>query len=117
MNQHLMQDLQALKKKIDLVAFIRSHGIELKQQGKNFIGCCPFHQDKTPSLSVTPQKQLWNCFGACNQGGDIINWIMKFRGVSNKHAIEMLKEQKLSTLITSKPLKLSQSLKLGLRQL
>jgi DNA primase len=65
--------------------------VELKRQGKDLFGRCPFHDDRTPSLSVSPETNLWHCLGACNSGGDVIAWVMKTRGVSFRHAVELLK--------------------------
>ena len=95
------QELEQLKRDIDLATLIRSKGIELKQHGKDLIGLCPFHNDKNPSLVVTPSKNLWNCLGACDTGGSTIDWIMKAEGVSFRHAVEILRSGKASTLIQS----------------
>ena len=54
------------------------------------IGRCPFHEDKTPSLVVTPAKNLWHCLGACQAGGTVIDWVMRAEGVSFRHAVELL---------------------------
>lgn len=95
------QELTRLKHDIDLAALIRSKGIELKPHGKDLIGLCPFHNDKEPSLIVTPNKNLWNCLGACNIGGSTIDWIMKAEGVSFRHAVEILRKGDAATLISS----------------
>src|SRR5262249_47347955 len=55
------------------------------------MGLCPFHEDKTASLSVTPEKNLWHCLG-CGVGGGPIDWVMKRNGVSFRHAVELLRE-------------------------
>ena len=62
-------EIEAVKRGVDLVALIRSSGVELKRKGKDFIGRCPFHDDKSPSLVVSPEKGLWNCLGACRNNG------------------------------------------------
>ncbi len=95
-------DLDRLKADLDLAALIRAKGIELKPHGTaDLIGRCPFHNDKTPSLVVTPSKGLWHCLGACQAGGDILSWIMKAEGVSFRHAVELLREGKAATLLSS----------------
>jgi DNA primase len=66
-------------------------GIELKRQGVELVGRCPFHDDHTPSLVVSPKTNLWHCMGACNVGGSTIDWVMKTRGVSFRHAVELLR--------------------------
>jgi DNA primase len=73
----------------DLVALIRSRGIELKKKGKGYVGLCPFHEDKDPSLSVNPAKNLWQCFG-CGIGGDAIRFVELFDKVSFPEAVAKL---------------------------
>ncbi len=67
----------------------------LQNHGKNFVGRCPFHDDKTPSLVVTPGKNLWHCMGACQTGGSAIDFVMKKEGVSLREAILRLEEKNL----------------------
>jgi len=55
--------LERLKREVDLAELVRSSGVKLRQHGKDLLGLCPFHNDKEPSLVVTPQKNLWNCLG------------------------------------------------------
>ncbi len=62
--------------------------IELKQRGSNFMGCCPFHNEKTPSLSVNPAKGIFKCFG-CGKGGNAIEFIKEHEGVDFKEAVEI----------------------------
>jgi DNA primase len=52
---------------------------------------CPFHDDREPSLVVSPKKNLWHCLGACQAGGTVIDWVMKAEGVSFRHAVELLR--------------------------
>lgn len=86
-------ELEQLKREISLVALVQSYGITLKQQGQDFIGRCPFHDDATPSLSITPAKNLWHCQGACNMGGSNIDWVMKIEKVGFRRAVEILRER------------------------
>jgi DNA primase len=56
--------INALKESVDLTAVIQSYGIDLKKSGTSYKGFCPFHEDtKSPSLSITPSENLWQCFG------------------------------------------------------
>ena len=57
------------------------------------LGLCPFHDDHEPSLVVSPKKNLWHCLGACQTGGSVIDWVMKSRGVSFRHAVELLRNE------------------------
>ena len=84
-------ELERLKTEVSTERLIEASGIELKRGGKDLLGRCPFHADETASLVVTPAKNLWHCFG-CGVGGGPIDWVMKQRGVSFRHAVELLRE-------------------------
>ena len=70
---------------------VEASGVELKRGGKDMLGRCPLHEDDTASLVVSPAKNLWHCFG-CGAAGGPIDWVMKTRGVSFRHAVELLRE-------------------------
>jgi DNA primase catalytic core len=72
-----------------------ARGIKLHRHGADLLGLCPFHDDKNPSLVITPAKNLWHCLGACNEGGTVIDWVMKANGISFRHAVELLREDHL----------------------
>ena len=76
-------------KAFPVVDLIQSRGIEVKKQGSNFLCLCPFHSDTNPSLSINPEKNLFNCFG-CGTGGDAIEFFMKFDRVSFGEAVGVL---------------------------
>ncbi len=86
------ETIEEMKRSVDLVALVRGHGVELKRSGKNWKGCCPFHDDNDPSLVITPHKHLWNCLG-CDAGGDAYQWVMKADKVSFRRAHEILSER------------------------
>jgi len=94
-------ELESLKKDIDLAALVRAKGVDLKPHGKDLLGLCPFHDDKEPSLVVTPSKNLWHCLGACQTGGDVIQWVQQAEGISFRHAVELLRDGHASRIITS----------------
>jgi len=71
------QELIRLKQEISLQRIVESAGIALKRHGADLLGLCPFHDDKTPSLVITPKTNLWHCLGACQMGGSVIDWVMK----------------------------------------
>jgi DNA primase len=85
-------DLQRLKDEISVQRLIEASGVELKKLGKDIAGKCPFHADDTASLVITPSKNLWHCFG-CQVGGGVVDWVMKLKGVSFRHAVELLKDE------------------------
>ena len=84
-------ELERLKREIPVARLVAGFGIELKRHGANLIGRCPFHDDRTPSLVVTPETNLWHCMGRCNTGGSVIDWVMRTQGVGFRHAVELLR--------------------------
>jgi DNA primase catalytic core len=83
-------EIERLKDEVSVERLVEASGVELKKAGKDMLGRCPFHDDAEASLVVTPAKNLWHCFG-CQVGGGPIDWVMKSRGVSFRHAVELLK--------------------------
>ena len=71
--------IERIKQTVPIERLCRRYNIELKAQGKNLVGTCPFHADDTPSFIVTPEKNLWHCMGACDEGGNVFNLVMKTR--------------------------------------
>jgi hypothetical protein len=108
-------DIERLKQTIALERLAEARGIELKRHGADLIGRCPFHDDKTPSLVITPAKNLWHCLGACQAGGTVIDWVMKAEGVSFRHAVELLQnDYSPSAAVESSPAKRSTVKKLAM---
>jgi len=81
--------IETIKRNVDLVALVRSRGIELKKNGKSYHGLCPFHKDTHPSLSINPDKNLWQCFG-CGTAGDVIRFVEMMDKVDFKTAVKIL---------------------------
>ena len=96
--------INRIKSDVSLIRLVESSGVALKPHGKDFIGRSPFHDDKTPSLVVSPETNLWNCLGACQTGGSVIDWVIKTQGVSFRHAVEILRDD-IPSLAASKPVK------------
>jgi DNA primase catalytic core len=105
-------EIERLKKEVSVQRLAQARGIELKRHGENWLGRCPFHDDKTPSLSITPEKNLWHCLGACQAGGGPIDWVMRANGVSFRHAVELLRADASLAAGTGEPVKLSRTRKL-----
>jgi len=84
-------DLDQVKRQTDLLALVRSRGIELAKHGtKDFIGRCPFHDDQNkPNFIVSPAKGLWHCM-ACGKAGNVIQFVQQHDGVSFRHAFDLL---------------------------
>jgi DNA primase catalytic core len=82
--------VERLKEEISVQRLAEARGVVLEKRGADLHGRCPFHDDRTPSLVITPAKNLWHCLGACQTGGSVIDWVMKAEGVSFRHAVELL---------------------------
>ena len=82
------QAVEQIKNSLDIVDVI-SRYVVLKKTGRNFQGLCPFHNEKTPSFVVTPDKQIFKCFG-CGEGGDVFTFLMK---INNQNFTEVIEEQ------------------------
>ena len=91
MARYTDEELNHLKSNISLLRLAESQGYALKKESKDYVMCCPSHDDKTPSLKITPVKNLFHCFG-CGAGGSVIDWVIKTQGVSFRHAVELLKD-------------------------
>jgi DNA primase catalytic core len=84
-------ELDHLKATVSVQRLVEAKGVTLTRHGADLHGRCPFHDDRTPSLVVSPAKNLWHCLGACQTGGSAIDWVMKAEGVSFRHAVELLR--------------------------
>lgn len=80
--------IEQIRSSSDIVGIIEEH-VPLKRSGKNYIGLCPFHPEKTPSFSVSPEKQIYHCFG-CGEGGNVFSFLMKFNNLSFPEAATQL---------------------------
>ncbi len=88
--------IEALKARLDIVDVVGSY-IELKKAGGNFKAPCPFHDEKSPSFVVSPQKQIFHCFG-CGAGGDAVKFVMEYEKLNYPEALEKLAESYNFTL-------------------
>jgi len=84
--------IEEIKEKLDIIEFIGQF-VELKKSGRNFKGLCPFHQEKSPSFVVSPDRQIWHCFGTCGIGGDVITFKMKWENLTFYEALRELADQ------------------------
>jgi DNA primase len=82
--------IQSLLGRVDIVDVVDRH-VKLKKSGANFSACCPFHNEKTPSFTVSPSKQFYHCFG-CGAHGNAIGFLMEYSGLAYPEAIRALAE-------------------------
>lgn len=80
----------AVLERADIVEIVEESGVELKRQGRRMVACCPFHSEKTPSFHVDAARGTWHCFGACQTGGNVIDFVMKKEMVSYPEAVTKL---------------------------
>ncbi len=86
------EDKERVRQAIDIVQLV-GETVELRQRGREFWGCCPFHHEKTPSFKVDPATGLWHCFGACSEGGDVFKYVMKRENLSFPDSIRYLADR------------------------
>lgn len=91
-----MDDVEAIKQKINIVDLISEY-LPLKKAGVNFKTLCPFHNEKTASFVVSPERQIWHCF-SCQKGGDMFTFLIEKEGMEFKEALEMLAKKAGVTL-------------------
>ncbi len=83
-----MTDTQAIKDRLDIVQIIGEY-VRLKKAGINYKANCPFHNEKSPSFMVQPEKQFWHCFG-CAKGGDVFSFLQEMEGIDFSEALKIL---------------------------
>lgn len=83
-----MDQVTQIREKVDIIALISEH-IPLKKAGRNFNALCPFHGEKSPSFVVSPERQIWHCFG-CQKGGDVYTFLMEYEHMEFPEALRFL---------------------------
>ena len=84
------QTIDAVLDRADIVTIVSEAVPDLKRKGSTYVCCCPFHQEKTPSFHVSPARQTWHCFGACQEGGNVIKFVMKHENYTFPQAVKSL---------------------------
>ena len=87
-SEEIINDIRQSNDIVDVI----SQYVHLKRSGRNFFGLCPFHNEKSPSFSVSPDKQIFHCFG-CGVGGNVITFISKIEGLNFIETVQMLAER------------------------
>jgi DNA primase len=86
-----MSDVDQVKQKIDIVEYIEQF-VTLSRAGRNFKGICPFHNEKSPSFMVSPERQIWHCFG-CQKGGDVFSFYMEYEKADFSESLKELAQR------------------------
>jgi DNA primase len=92
---------EEIRARLSVVEVLGSY-LDLKNNGQNFKACCPFHNEKTPSLVISPAKDIWHCFG-CGLGGDIFKFVVLFENTDKAGALRLLAKKANVTLEAQKP--------------
>src|SRR3970282_792677 len=104
-----MSTIDEIKARVDIVELV-SEAVQLRRSGKNYSGFCPFHSNtRTPAFVVFPESGTWRCFGQCNEGGDIFNFVMKKEGWDFSEALRYLADRAGVELRTPTPLEQEQA--------
>ena len=83
--------IEEVRMKNDIVDVVSQY-VKLNKRGSTYFGLCPFHNEKTPSFSVTPAKQMYYCFG-CGAGGNVITFVMEYENYTFVEAVKMLADR------------------------
>jgi DNA primase len=86
-----MSEIEDIKNRLSIDEVVGSY-IKLEKAGSNFKAVCPFHNEKTPSFYITPDKGFYKCFG-CGESGDIFNFVEKYEGIDFSEALKKLAEK------------------------
>jgi DNA primase len=79
--KQIEEETQAIKSSSDLAAIVAAYGVQLNKQGAQLVGLCPFHEEKSPSFRVSPEKQVFLCFG-CDASGDVFDFVKQIETCS-----------------------------------
>lgn len=96
MTRYSDEVIDEIRNSNDIVDVISQY-VVLKRSGRNFFGLCPFHKEKSPSFSVSPDKQIFHCFG-CGVGGNVIHFVSKIENLDFRQTLELLSERAGITL-------------------
>ena len=87
----MTDQVQEVKRKADIVGIV-SERVKLQKAGRNWRGLCPFHSEKTPSFNVSPELQIFKCFG-CNESGDVFTFLEKYEGMEFSEALQYVADR------------------------
>jgi DNA primase len=96
------EQIDTIKSRIDLAQVAAERGLALQRKGRQLYALCPFHREKTPSFTISPEGGLFHCFG-CGVSGDVFGFVMRMDGVSFPEALRMLAERAGVALVEAAP--------------
>ena len=96
MARYSSEIIEEVRQSNDIVDLISQY-VHLKRSGRNYFGLCPFHNEKSPSFSVSPDKQIFHCFG-CGVGGNVIHFVSKVENINFIETLQLLAERANITL-------------------
>ncbi len=88
-----MSTIDDVKARLDIVETVGAYVADLKRAGRTYKACCPFHNERTPSFTVDPERGTWHCFGACSTGGDVIEFVRRAEGLDFREALRVCAER------------------------
>src|SRR5688572_1892416 len=88
-----MSTIDEVKARLGIVETVTAYVPSLKKAGRTYKAVCPFHNERTPSFTVDPERGTWHCFGACATGGDVIEFVRRIEGLDFKEALRRCAER------------------------
>ena len=88
-----MSTIDDVKARLDIVETVSGYAPDLKRTGRTYKARCPFHNERTPSFTVDPERGTWHCFGACSTGGDVIEFVRRVEGLDFREALRVCAER------------------------
>src|SRR5688572_8416640 len=88
-----MSTIDDVKARLDIVETVGAYVPDLKKAGRTYKARCPFHNERTPSFTVDPERGTWHCFGACSTGGDVIEFVRRVEGLDFREALRVCAER------------------------
>ena len=93
MSRYSEEDITKIRDATDVLSLVREYAPDLRPKGRDYWACCPFHKEKSPSFKVDPHSGRWHCFGACGEGGDVFEFVMKTQNVTFPESVKFLAER------------------------
>ena len=93
MSRYSEEDITKIRDATDALSLVREYAPDLRPKGRDYWACCPFHKEKSPSFKLDPHSGRWHCFGACSEGGDVFEFVMKTQNITFPESVKFLAER------------------------